>query len=344
MNKRVKIIHGLGIVFTPKKFEKPIKSSLKKAGFEVDLRTVVGNVVLTSFVFGVALFFAFLFPMLRNWSSNSVVFFVVSLVVFVLSVCAACSVITLLLYAFFNLKNYNRTKQIEAILPDFLQLAAANMRSGMMIDKALWSAVRPQFGVLSKEIELVAKKTITGQNVGDALIEFTERYDSEMLRRSIHLLVEGMDSGGKVADLLSKISWNLRETQLMRNEMAASVVTYAIFISFTVLVASPFLFGLSYTLLNIVREILPNVSSPAAGGPSMMISFSGTMGITPQEFNIFVIVMLSITSFMSCMIISMIQKGSVKPGFKNVPIFIGVTITLYFVARGILSMLFGGLF
>lgn len=340
MNKRIKVVRDIGIIFTPKKYEKPIKLALQRAGFDVDIRTVIGNIAITAFILGL-LAFAFLFPGLKDWAANYVSLIIFSILIAVLCILAMAGGLSVFLYLYFNIKNYNRTKQIESILPDFLQLAAANMRSGMMIDKALWAAVRPQFGILSKEIEIAAKKTITGQNIADALNEFADKYDSEMLRRSMHLLIEGMDSGGKVADLLSKISWNLRESELMRQEMAASVVTYAIFISFTVLLAAPFLFGLSYTLLTIIQEILPNISG--AGSSNMMLTFSG-LGITPREFNIFVIVMLSITSFMSSMIISMIQKGNVKSGIKNTPIFIIVTIVLFFIAKGILGMLFGSLF
>jgi len=341
--KRVKIIHEIGTVITPKKYEKQIKFTLQKAGMDVDIRTVVGNVAVMSIIAGILLFFTLIFSGIRNLYLNIVFAFLLSVIVFFMAICAIFSLMMVLLYAFVTVKNYNRTKEIEKILPDFLQLAAANMRSGMMIDKALYMAVRPNFGILSKEIETVAKKTITGENISDALVEFANKYDSEMLRRSIHLLVEGMESGGKIADLLNKISWNLRESELMRNEMAASVINYVIFISFTVLVAAPFLFGLSYTLITIIKEIVPNISTTGGASSMAMFSFAG-VGISPEEFNIFVVVMLSITSLISSMIISIIRKGNIVSGLKNTPIFITVTIVLYFFAKFILGLFFGGLF
>ena len=65
---------------------------------------------------------------------------------------------------------YNRKVKVEAVLADFLQLTSANVRAGMTIDKALWFAIRPRFGILAKEIEQVAKETMTGKPLEVALM------------------------------------------------------------------------------------------------------------------------------------------------------------------------------
>jgi pilus assembly protein TadC len=72
---------------------------------------------------------------------------------------SGCLFISLLVvFFYFDYKIYQRTKEIEEVLPEFLQLTSANISAGMTIDRALWFAVRPKFGVLAKEIEEVAKK------------------------------------------------------------------------------------------------------------------------------------------------------------------------------------------
>src|SRR3989344_8401954 len=78
-------------------------------------------------------------------------------------------------YFYIDLRIYNRTKEIEKILPDFLQYVASNLKGGMSFDKALWSAIKPRFGVLANEIEIAAKKVMTGGDVEDALQEFTTK-------------------------------------------------------------------------------------------------------------------------------------------------------------------------
>ena len=68
----------------------------------------------------------------------------------------------------------------------------------MTIDKALWYAVRPKFGVLANEIETVAKETMKGEDLKIALQKFADKYDSILLKRSISLLSEGIDAGGEI--------------------------------------------------------------------------------------------------------------------------------------------------
>ena len=71
------------------------------------------------------------------------------------------------------------------------------------------------------------------------------------------------------------------------------------------------------------------------------LSFSGG-GIQYSDFRIFAIVSLIITSFFSAMIIATIKKGNAKLGLRYIPIFILVTVTLFFIADQVLGKLIGG--
>jgi len=243
---------------------------------------------------------------------------------------------------------YNRKVQVEAVLADFLQLTSANVRAGMTIDKALWFAIRPRFGILAKEIEQVAKETMTGKPLEVALMEFAEKYNSKLLRSSMSLLVEGLKAGGEIGNLLNRIASNIQETEILRKEMAANVMTYVIFISFATLLAAPFLMALSYQLLAVINKIsaqlasqsINNVGSGVGGG--LMIGFSKET-IKPSDFKIFAIGMLSITSAFSSMIITTIRKGDVKAGLKNIPLFILITVVLFLIMTKALSSFFSGL-
>ena len=77
-------------------------------------------------------------------------------------------------------------RMIEENLPDYLEFTSANLRAGMPIDRALWFAVRPRFGVLAKEIEDVAKRTLAGEDLHVALVDFAKKYDSQILLRSVY--------------------------------------------------------------------------------------------------------------------------------------------------------------
>ena len=242
-----------------------------------------------------------------------------------------------LFYLAVDLKIYKRRLDLEDVLPDYLQLTASNIKAGMTIDRALWYAVRPKFGVLAKEIEIVAKETMRGEDLKTALQKFADKYDSILLKRTISLLIEGTEAGGEIGGMLNKIAINIQENKIMKKEMAANVTTYVIFIAFATVLAAPVLFALSGVLIKVITNIGGLVGGAAASaGPS--ITFSGS-GIRFSDFKIFAIVSLIITSFFSSMIIATIKKGNVKAGFRYIPIFVVSTVVLFLIVDASLGLI-----
>ncbi len=247
---------------------------------------------------------------------------------------------SLFVAAWLDLRINARRKQVEEVLPDFLQLAAANIGAGMTIDRALWYAVRPRFGVLAKEIEDVAKQVLTGAELPDAMRGFSEHYESPIVRRSVSLLLEGVAAGGKIADLLHKIATDIQEQRILQKEMAANVTTYVIFISFASVLAAPVLFGLATQLLVVIQTIAAHIGTSA--------SPTGTLSVTPDvvklsDFRIFCMVVLTATSTLSGMIISVIRKGELTEGLRFLPFFLTISLTLYFLAVAFFGHIFGSL-
>jgi Flp pilus assembly protein TadB len=247
----------------------------------------------------------------------------------------------LLVYLYLDNRTYKRKKELEAVLADFLQLTSSNISAGMPVDKALWFAVRPKFGVLAREIEEVAKATLTGEDLAKALKTFAAKYDSVVLNRSISLLLEGMQGGGEIADLLNKIALNIQQTRIMKKQMAADVLTYVIFITFASVLISPFLFALSTQLLTVITTILGNIGSQGSNIGMFSISTSGTLKVS--DFKWFVILMLFIGSTFSSLIIATIQKGNAREGIKRIPVAFVISLALYLLADLIMGSLLGSL-
>ena len=245
-------------------------------------------------------------------------------------------------YLVVDLKIFQRKIDIEDVLPDYLQLTSSNIKAGMTIDRALWYAVRPRFGVLAKEIETVAKETMRGEDLKAALQKFSAKYDSVLLKRSISLLIEGIEAGGEIGNLLNKIAINIEENKIMRQEMAANVTTYVIFISFATIVAAPVLFALSGVLIKVITNLGSSLSDvgSASSSAGFGISFS-TTGIDYKDFRVFAIVSLIITSFFSAIIIATIKKGNAKLGVRYIPLFMVITVTLFLVADKVFGSLLG---
>lgn len=251
-------------------------------------------------------------------------------------------IVLLFVYVYLDLRMYKRTRELEDVLPDFLQLTSANISAGMPIDRALWFAIRPNFGVLAREIEEVARATLAGEELHQSLTNFTNRYDSLLLKRSVNILLEGIEAGGEIAELLDKIALNIQETKILRKEMAASVTTYAIFITFASIVMAPLLFGLGTELLTVVTKITESIDISDSTNTFMSFSFGASEELV-AGFRGFSYVMLSITALMSALIVGTIKKGHVKDSIHNLPIFIIVSLTIYTLASWALGKLLGGI-
>jgi Flp pilus assembly protein TadB len=325
-----------------------LNEHLEKAGIETEL------VIINMFINRISLTLALIYSIIYFLYDFSLIFsnffwlFFITLVVFIISFAGLLIFCHVVFWIYVDLKKFQRKLMIEEVLPDFFQLASANIKAGMPIDKALWFAVRPRFGVLAKEIELVAKKTLSGADLHDSLIEFANKYDSKLVLRSVYLLNEGIKAGGNVGDLLNKISTNIQELKTMKKEMAASVMTYVIFITFAAIVAAPILFALSDQLLNIVQGIADNVEMssgdmPQTGSVGISMNISSD-NINPEHFKIFVYTCLLLSSIFSSMIVSTIQKGNAKEGLQYIPIFIIVSFIIFLSASFLLGMLFSEFF
>lgn len=342
------VLKKLEPLFISKKVRFKLLTLIKNAGLRMNVQDLFIKAFLFALVLNIAIVFylALRIGKLQYQAVNYIVVLSSSAIIVFFAVFFAVMV---LVHFLLNLRIYQRRIMIEDVFADYLQIAAANMRAGMTIENALWSSIKKRFGILANEMEEVAKKTMSGQEIGEALQGFSNKYDSPMLTRSVNLIIEGIEAGGEVADLLSKVAWNITETQAMKKEMAASVVSYCIFISFATIIAAPLLFALSTQLLSITQIVTGalDISSlpTAAAGINMPFNVgSDKAGLSQEDFKIFALVSLTITSLFSAMIVSTIQKGNVKAGLKYIPAFIIATTSLYLVFDFVFGKMFGSFF
>jgi len=244
----------------------------------------------------------------------------------------------------------SRAAEMEKVLPDALQLMAANVRAGMTVDKAIWLSARPEFGILEEEIKRVGAKTVGGKTIKEALIEMTTRIKSRILDRTVKLIIEGIESGGELAPLLEETSDNIRTTQAMRKEIKTSVTAYSIFILFAAVLGAPMLFAISLFFVEVMTklwgpEVLGGIEAVGTGiGGGGFFAKAGGLPITPDELFWFALASMTVTTLFGSLLIGLIQTGREKNGLKFIPLLVLGAIAVFFLARFIIGSLFGELF
>ena len=231
-----------------------------------------------------------------------------------------------------------RRKATEEILPDALQLMAANIRSGLTPDRALLLSARPEFGPLEVEIRRTAKRTISGDTLEDSLTGMSKRINSKLLDRSIKLIIEGIRKGGELASLLEQTAEDIRHIRVLLKEVSAYVLMYVIFIFFAAAMAAPLLYAVSTYLVDTmsrIGELLPTEEVPV---PQQIGALKISRAQIPSGFLMtYALVALTITSVFGSFIIGLIREGSEKAGLKFIPVLFALSMSIFFITKTLVA-------
>ncbi len=233
---------------------------------------------------------------------------------------AVFPVLPALVFGFGLLSAERKRRFIESVLPDALNIAASNMRSGMTPERALLAAARPEFGELSEYIRTAAKKAMAGKPLEKALGEIPS--DSRILRRAMDLISEGARYGGDLASVLDEVASEIRDLQTVRKEVRAVVSMYSAFILMAVAAASPLLFGVTTVLTGIMAGI-----SQSAVSPETVFTVSLLAVVLNSVFGSFVL--------------GIITKGKEVYGFRYLVFLVPVSCAVFFGVRYALGSAIG---
>ena len=241
------VTYEFGKAFIFKRIRPGIRRFFLKAGYDDVPYSFFGWLFFITAAITALAYIIVFYPIISAYQTGSI--FVITFLSWILVQGALITLAIIYLYFDLNIRIYRRTKELEKILPDYLQMVSANLKGGMSFEKSLWNAIKPEFGIISKEISIVYKKVMTGNDLTEALREFTEKYDSPILRRSFDLIISEVETGGKVSHIVDKVIENINKTKQLAQEMSAATLSYIIFIGAIVIVIAPALFALSYQLL-----------------------------------------------------------------------------------------------
>ncbi|QLJ53387.1 MAG: Type II secretion system (T2SS), protein F [Candidatus Fermentimicrarchaeum limneticum] len=305
---------------TPKGITRHIEEMLDYSGVRMDARVWFGSVLLLSLLFGVA-------TLLFIW----IVLEIMAVAVLLLVGIGVFLFTLFTLYLVLHFRVEDRRKRIENVLPDALQLIAANIRAGLTPLAALRISARPEFGPLEEEVRFVTAKSLGIESFTDALKEMSKRIKSEVLERTVALFIVSMRSGGSLAVLLENAADDILESQELRRQLIAGTNMYIVFILFAVLIGMP-------ALLSISIEFVDLIGSLQAKGASTSLTsevglFMGTPISSDFLFDISIITII-VTSFTVSMLIGVIHDGNELNGLKYSLYLIVISLAVFMVIHG----------
>jgi len=240
-----------------------------------------------------------------------------------------------------------RRRMVENILPDFLFLVGNNLRSGMTPFYAFRSAVRPEFGPLSEEIQIATQRSLGVESFSDALKQIANRIDSKVLGDTTKFFSQALRSGGKLAQLIETSATDIKQTNRLKKELIGSTRMYTLFIIFVVVIASPMLLAVSVQFLNILSQIQTETGGMTGGiGTDPNTAGLGLMGskltIEPEFMEQMSYALIIANSVLASVFMGVLSGGKIRDGLKFAPVIAIAGIILFAIMLQGIGLLVGG--
>lgn len=238
-------------------------------------------------------------------------------------------------YGFYTTRKEAHVKEIETRLPDFLRDVAEAGRFGMTLADAIVIASAGRYGRLTPEIKKMAAQIEWGVPASEAIRLFSERTKTPLVTRMTSIIMKANDAGGNVADVLTMVSHDAKETILTQQERAVTMQTYVmvVYISFFVFIA---------TILILEGQFLPKMEE-AGNTVNQKARDIGLQSIPGVSIHADVIGEISFIFLLSVVVhavgdgilAGVIQNGSIPIGMRHSFIMLLIGFIL-------LRVLFGG--
>ena len=234
------------------------------------------------------------------------------------------------IFGTYSALHVRRVRKIDSRFPDFVRDLAESRRAGMTFTKAIMYSSKGNYGVLTSEIQKIARQISWGSSVDNALNAFSKRVNTKLIRRTISLIIEASRSGGNVADVLDAASKDAREIKLIDAERRASMMSYVAVIYV----------GMGVFLLIIVvlsSSFLPNMINEQVAGEAASSGVAlGGGDLTQAAISAVFFTACIIQSAGMGLVTGVFEEGNVISGVKHSFIMMLVTFVVFkFVIGGI---------
>ncbi|RLJ02855.1 MAG: hypothetical protein DRP11_02460 [Candidatus Aenigmatarchaeota archaeon] len=130
-------------------------------------------------------------------------------------------------YFFYNYLRLKSIKSMEEQLSNFLRDMVESKKSGMTLPAALAATTKNDYGKLSTEIKKMYYQLSWGVPFEKVLKKFGERVkESDLINRSIRIIIEAYRSGGDVAATMETVSSDVAIIKEAQNERKSKLGQY----------------------------------------------------------------------------------------------------------------------
>ncbi len=184
---------------------------------------------------------------------------------YILAVIAACTP-----PAYYMYSEENRVKKADNMFPTLLRDLAQAKRAGLTLIDSFKLISEGDYGVLTDGLNTVAYQLTWGVPFEDSLRMFAKRYPTQMINRSIEMIIEGYRVGGDVGNILKITADDVNELRALDKKRAADMMPYIAICYITFGVFMLILLVLYSTFIPMMSEAAEKVTGAGMGGAVMV--------------------------------------------------------------------------
>lgn len=209
------------------------------------------------------------------------------------------AVLTFLLIIYPNWKISKRVAEMEQMLPDAFFYLASILRAGVSFPEALEDITETKLGALTEEFRRTVEEMRKGKSTIEALRAFALRNKrSPIIYRSMMIIIESMERGAPMADVLVSVANDVREILRIKRERKASTGMQAMFFIASSGFVGPLIIGM-------VSQLAAGLSGPQTG-----------IELPVDELKTVLMLFVIIQAIISGIGIGVIREGNYSSGVK----------------------------
>lgn len=218
-----------------------------------------------------------------------------------------------------------RVAELDRMLPDALRQMASTLRAGIGIDAAMEDIVKSKYGPLSLEFDRAVMEIRRGRSLEGALLALARRSNSLLYERAFHLIVEGIERGAAIANVLDAVSDDIREVHAIQRERRASTMQQVLFLFVVALFAAPLIAGLTVAVGGIFEET-------AGAGATVAAAL-------PPGISTIVMIYIMIQAFICALAVGVIRYGRMSKGLMFTLPFMVIAVGVFYAAQVVIGFI-----
>jgi len=214
------------------------------------------------------------------------------------------------------------------MFPNFIRNVVGGVKSGMPLPRAVMHASQADYKELNSLIKELANKIEWGISFKKALIIFSKKTHSRMIKKVVFTVIEAEKSGANVEDVLSAVTESLTQLKHLKEKRRANIynravqsyIIYIVFIAIMIIVQNVLVPTMTQiqttenpvikiTLGTLIRESEINTTSFSALINSLIDYLMTLKGI--------ILAIVVIQGIFMGLVLGKLSEGSIKAGIKH---------------------------